>query len=340
LLFLVARRSGAAVALRFGLLISAASMFPFHLGFYYGEVFTALLTAVALLLVTARPLPAAFLLALAVANTPAVLPAFGLTALWLAWRLRRAVLLLLVLPAAALILGESMLKFGTPFGSPYLTDFGFQTILPYSGLPGFSYPLVFGALSILLSFGKGLLFFIPSLFVAVPRALKDRGLDPLRVEIEAMLVLLLGMLLVYSCWWSWYGGVFWGPRFFLFACIPAALASAALIGSRLYPIFAGVLAGALLFQTWGTIQSVLYGTTGLHICTANDYALEFLCWYVPEFSPLFRQFVIGFADPNRSMLPFAVWAAMAAGYLAFLSFAPAVRRAAASARSPQLGGEP
>ena len=39
-------------------------------------------------------------------------------------------------------------------------------------------------------------------------------------------VFLIGLILVYSRWWAWNGAVFWGPRFFLFASIPASFALA------------------------------------------------------------------------------------------------------------------
>jgi hypothetical protein len=60
---------------------------------------------------------------------------------------------------------ENYMKFGNALNTPYLADVehGFVTIMPFSGEPGFSYPIVFGALSILFSFGKGLIFFIPSI---------------------------------------------------------------------------------------------------------------------------------------------------------------------------------
>jgi hypothetical protein len=57
-----------------------------------------------------------------------------------------------------LVVGENILKFGNPILNPYLQgSAGLRTILPYSGLPGFSYPIVFGILNILFSMGKGAL---------------------------------------------------------------------------------------------------------------------------------------------------------------------------------------
>lgn len=42
------------------------------------------------------------------------------------------------------------------------------------------------------------------------------------------------------------------------------------------------------------MNGYLYGQANLELCWANNYQLEFLCWYVPEFSALWRPFVTGF----------------------------------------------
>src|SRR2546430_10361340 len=38
-----------------------------------------------------------------------------------------------------------------------------------------------------------------------------------------------GIVLVYGTWWAWYGGFTWGPRFLIFASLPASLLLAAQI---------------------------------------------------------------------------------------------------------------
>jgi hypothetical protein len=93
-------------------------------------------------------------------------------------------------------------------------------------------------------------------------------------------------------------------------------------------------AGALVlvWSLWVGFNGLVYGTYGLEACTASHYAQEFLCWYVPEFSPLFRAFI----DPKplngseRALL----------AYLAAVALAVLVPRARqlASARvgSPSL----
>ena len=93
---------------------------------------------------------------LAVVNTPAAL--LGLVAVAAAQCLatRRLRYLLPVLVAVALIMAEAWIRRGGPLTSGYSGDHGFRTLLPYSGRPGFSYPIVLGVLSILFSFGRGL----------------------------------------------------------------------------------------------------------------------------------------------------------------------------------------
>ena len=99
---------------------------------------------------------------------------------------------------------------------------------------------------------------------------------------------LAGLVAVYSKWWAWYGGVFWGPRFFLFASIPASMAlaswSMAHSGPRWRPWLASV---AILWSCWVGVNGLVYRNYALDVCTSDHYTLEFLCWYVPEFSTLF-----------------------------------------------------
>lgn len=85
------------------------------------------------------------LAALAVLNTPALLPAVGLASLAAAVIGRRWYPLLAPLTAAALVALETVAKYGSLQGSPYLAEAerGFRTVMPYSGEPGFSYPLFF-----------------------------------------------------------------------------------------------------------------------------------------------------------------------------------------------------
>ena len=228
---------------RFALLLIAASMFPNHVRNYGGEVFTAMLVAVGILAVQAGHELAGWTAVTAgVVNTPASMIGLVLMVIARGRRSRRWTHALAVPAAAALILLEAWMRRGSPWTTGYENNPGFPTIMPYSGRPGFSYPFFFGVLSILFSFGRGLIFFAPGLLLWIrsPAAIGER----LYASYKLWMWFLVGLILVYAKWWGWYGGLSWGPRYFLFASIPAALA----IAARLRDVRAASMAalGALL----------------------------------------------------------------------------------------------
>lgn len=274
------------------LLLVAASMFGRHQMDFYGEVFTAMVAGVGLVsLATGVSVWAGLALIVAVANVPATLGGLILASVGATFFHRRWRLLGLPLGAAALIMAESWLRRGHPLASGYEGNAGFETALPYSGLPGFSYPLFFGVLSILFSFGKGLMFFAPGLFLPVRTRISR--LDPVVWRTWILwLLFLAGMVLVYAKWWSWYGGWYWGPRFFLFASLPACLALAVMLADRPQAIGSGLLTlTVLVLSVLVGVTGVVFEQAGLQVCAQDSYALEALCWYVPELSALFNPFV-------------------------------------------------
>ena len=218
---------------RFLLLLVVGSMFPAALATYYGETFTAITVGVGLAaaLLAARRLGRAAgwaAVALGVANTPATLLALAGALLGRMWATRRLRYALVGAGAVALIVGESLARRGTAMATLYINNAGEKTIMPYSGLPGFSYPFLFGLLAILFSFGKGLVFFTPGLFLPLKERLRTLGeggsaLGRLHVS---WLLFTAGLVLIYASWWDWSGDWFWGPRFFLFASVPASFALA------------------------------------------------------------------------------------------------------------------
>jgi hypothetical protein len=185
-------------------------------------------------------------------------------------------------------MGEAWVRRGGPLTSGYAGDHGFRTLLPYSGSPGFSYPLVLGVLSILFSFGRGLAFFAPGLLLWLGNGTR-RLARPYRRTIVLMLLVVAGLVIVYAKWWAWYGGVSWGPRFFVFAALPASL----LIALRQAHAGRSATADAVTLvvlgaSAWVAISGVLVGPAVPSVCTRDRFSLEALCWYVPEFSGLFR----------------------------------------------------
>ncbi len=284
---------------RFLLLLTAGSMFPAALASYYGETFTAILVGVGLaaaLLNSRRPGRGAgwAAVALGVANTPATLLALGLALLERVWATKRLRYIMVGVGAVALIVGESLVRRGTAIATVYLSNTGPKTIMPFSGQPGFSYPFLFGLLAILLSFGKGLVFYTPGLFLPVRsllRPLGERGIALWRLH-ASWLLFVAGLILIYSLWWGWNGDWFWGPRFFLFASIPASFAlafRASRPSSRLW-VNALVL-GALALSIWVGIDSAVFGLADLQICQVNNGQNLAYCQYTLEFSALWRPLV-------------------------------------------------
>ncbi|HEY3993312.1 MAG TPA: hypothetical protein VGM01_10580 [Ktedonobacteraceae bacterium] len=291
---------------KFYLLLIIASMFAAHLSLFYGEVFTALCVGFGVLIAYLRfAAPASWLVvALGIANTPAALGGLALLLLKRVMNAKRLRYLLVFIVAVALIGLNNWFQHGNPLNAGYIDDRGFKTIMPYSGLPGFSYPFFFGLLSLLFSFGKGLLFFAPGLLLPVRKALlrgQQREQVPLYEVYTLWIAFVIGLLLVYARWWAWYGGMFWGPRFLLFASIPASFALA--VRLRYYKetsLGVNLLTFAIfILSVWVCINGAIYQwVTSLQlptVCTQNHDNLEMICYYIPEFSGLWLPFVHHYA---------------------------------------------
>src|SRR5947209_7189724 len=76
------------------------------------------------------------------------------------------------------------------------------------------------------------------------------------------------MILVYSSWWAWYGGWFWGPRFFLFASIPASFALAVRLHYRNTTLGINLLTAIVfILSVWVGINGAIYDSRMLEgIC--------------------------------------------------------------------------
>jgi len=310
------------IAIHTLLLVLAASMFPFHLQQYYGEVLSTLCVTAGVLLSRKNVVYTVLLIGIGIANTPAIFPS-GLIAALVLVRKNPGFLAGVVL-ALVLILTENFYKFGSLSGSVYLSESekGFKTIMPYSGIPGFSYPLFFGILSVTLSFGKGLVFFIPGLFLLIHK----KGWELIKgwnVYGVALSLFIIVLILVYSKWWAWYGGNFWGPRFFLILTIPTSLVLAKSIDGAISGYEKYILVLILLISFWVGINGVVFGQDNMGICWQNNYKCEMLCWYVPEFSALWRPFVthslLGLIDAicDDHRASYALWQFTTFGYFIY-----------------------
>lgn len=289
---------------KFYLLLITGSMFVAHLAFFYGEVFTALGVGFGLLLVFVSQ-KGKFgwgAVILGVANTPAALGGLALVLGKQIWDRRRLRYVSILVATLALVFGEAWLRRGSPFATGYSDDYGYVTFMPYSGLPGFSYPFFFGVISLLFSFGKGLLWFTPGLLLPIRKSLQRwhsrDGQSPLWQVTILWYLFVIGLIVVYARWWSWYGGAYWGPRFLLFASLPASLALAVRLH---HPKDASLKLNLLtlvilLLSVWVCIDGAVYqwtnGITLPGVCSNNNYALEMACYYIPEFSALWYPFVI------------------------------------------------
>lgn len=285
----------------FLLLLLVGSMFPFSVATFYGETFTAVLVAAGLLAAVlarhAGRLPGWIAVTLGVANSPASLVALAFALAGRLWQTRRWRYLLVGVAAATLILGENLLRRGSPFATGYAGDHGPVTILPFSGQPGFSYPFLLGLLAIFFSFGKGLIFYAPGLFLPMRQRLRAAG--PLGQVYALWLLFTAGLIAVYASWWAWEGGMFWGPRFLLIATIPASLALALWTqrpSTRLWVNL--IVLGVFVLSLWVGLDSMVFGTQDLGACVANNYHLFPLCDFTPEYSALWRPlanlYLIGF----------------------------------------------
>lgn len=291
--------------LTFSLLLAFGSMFPAHLINYYGEVFSSVCLAAGLAGLALNKYWIGWaLVLLGVLNTPALLIPFGLVVLYSVWDTKKLRYLALILLAVSLLVAESYLRTGSikaGFQTYITQDHGYQTALPYSGKTGFSYPFGFGLISILFSFGKGLIFYCPGL-VLTGLAWKRITNPTERKLLTLWLLAGGGLILVYASWWAWYGGWFWGPRFFLFTSIPASWILARLAHSQSRSFWQTAIYSAILsFSLWVGINGVVFQQKTLDLCTKKNYSLEAFCWYVPEFSALFRPFV------THKMLQFSDW---------------------------------
>jgi hypothetical protein len=292
LLYAMLRRDLAVdVLAAFLLLLGTTAMLPNSLMGFGAETFTVMAAGTGLAAWSqGRWKTATVLLGVAIANQPATVVGAAFAVGWWAWRRKQLRALAPLAFGAGLWMIENTVRRGSPFRTGYEHDHGFRTLLPYSGLTGFSYPRFFGVLSLLISFGKGLLFFTPGLVLVFGRGLE--ALRPIKDVLVLWLLYLGGLVLVYGGWWAWYGGGTWGPRFLLFASLPASLLLAAHVRrppSGLLPATA-VLA-ALALSTWVGIDGQTFGQFGQGICPANHYSLESFCWYVPEFSVLWTPFI-------------------------------------------------
>jgi hypothetical protein len=271
----------------FALVLLFASFLTDRLRNYGAEPLTAVLFALGALAVVAgryRLLGWAAMV-VGVVNTPAALGALALVAAARALQTRRLRPFLAPAAAVLLIMLESWIRRGGPLTTGYANDHGIKTLMPHSDEPGFSYPFVLGLVSILFSFGRGLVFFMPGLLLWLDR--RTRRLVPNREWVSMMLLCVAGLVLVYAKWWAWFGGDSWGPRFFVIGAVPASFLIAVRLCAGDTGAWAAVVTLAVLaLSAWVGVTGALENSWLTGFCSQNNYQLAFACWYVPDFSGL------------------------------------------------------
>jgi hypothetical protein len=123
----------------------------------------------------------------------------------------------------------------------------------------------------------------------------DRGAG---VE-HALWVLAAALVPIYATWWAWFGGVSFGPRFFVVAAIPAAMATADVVcRSDRSLLRSAVAVLSVVLTSWVCISGAIFGVTSTAFdwCAAGGgFTNNVLCLYTPEYSGLWAP--LWAADP-------------------------------------------
>ena len=318
---LLRKRMNASILRAFFLIFLFGSLYASQYRYFGGETFTSLLVGMGILIALLVSEFGGWLaVAIGVANVPACLVGAGLVTLrYMIERRRLRYALILVATLGVLGLANWLTR-GTPFNSGYVG----QT---------FSTPFLVGLLSILFSFGKGLLYFVPALLLPVKKSLfqaEGKNKEKIYLAYKLWMYFLAGMILLYSSWWAWDGGWFWGPRFFLFASIPASFVLAVRLRNPSASLRVNLLVILLFAYTiWVSIMGGIMDNMGplINTCMANNYAMMILCQYVPGYSVLWAPLVNHWSLPSgwRTYLAFTLCVALYLAIPTLLAIAKQMR---------------
>ncbi len=302
------------IARRYILLLMGAGMFSKHITDFYAEIFTATTIALAFLSLAHGKLKKGFLLsALGVTNTPSLIIGVSLAYCRKAIQHKLARFLLPIGLAATGVFLENFLRRGNPLNFGYWEEAPTSAIivLPSKKYAGFEYPFFIGIMSVLFSFGKGILWFIPGI-IYLPKMWKSCS-GKLQELFADWSMVGVGMLLLYSNF-LWQGGWYWGPRFFLFFCFPALLAVALMIEKKDLKLPQNLLRFVVVtLSVWVSANGVTFGQDNMEMCKSP---LEPLCWYSVEMSALWRPFFVEEFRLKGRQIAFLVW-----HFLVWLNFA-------------------
>jgi hypothetical protein len=125
----------------------------------------------------------------------------NIVALWKPLSVRLVIWSGPILAVLCLTCAFNMLRSGSPFNSGYHFGAG----------EGFTTPLWIGLYGLLISPYRGIVWYAPITLLSLLGAWLARR----QAGIFLCLILILGQLILFSLWWSWQGGLVWGPRFLL-----------------------------------------------------------------------------------------------------------------------------
>lgn len=110
---------------------------------------------------------------------------------------------------------------------------------------------------------------------------------------ELSMAFLWGLVIAYGTWWCWFGAWFWGQRFLMVACFPASFALARHLshGRRTHIVVTLLTVAAVVWSVWVGVNGTVIKEVEVQPCMANDFNLESICWYIPEFSPLIHPLI-------------------------------------------------
>ena len=214
-------------------------------------------------------------------------------------------------PAMAIgcaILWYNWVRYGTPLDVGYAAD--------RDGRFGFNAPLLVGLFGLLLSPGKGVFWYNPTLLLGL---LGIRGAwRRHRPETLVCVTLLAVNVLLYAKWWAWHGDWAWGPRY-LVGSVPFGLLCAAPAIEKLLAWCAAPTWRAYAWRLLGTLLLVVgIGVQVAGLVVPYDRYLKLLLdkapvfaagVYQPEHWPIRDDTVHGHFIPEFSPLVGHLWMA-------------------------------
>jgi hypothetical protein len=222
---------------------------------------------------------------LATANIPTMVAGAGLFGLWLAWRRKQWRFLLFPMFCALTVIAESSFAVGHFAIGKYASEGWSSDLLPFGHLKSFQHPLFFGLLGILFSFGRGLIFYMPTLFIR-----HKQSDDPISEWAGGLRVFVCALIPVYAKWWGWNAGITFGPRFFMLAVIPGAFAVASVLTSaQASRLHRNVTITAVALSAWVGVCGVTWDITTVvrDMAVRDQFRYEPLAWFFPHYSTIF-----------------------------------------------------